>query len=211
MIPLEAGDRVFVMPDPAPDLAWIGAVQSVSGDRAIIEIPPAPEGVPSLSPGTVTQLAVRRGEGILLVAVEVVSVTARLAEVRALAQGGTTLGQAPRPVSRRHLRTPIQTACELQLAGEEPRVAWIADLGAGGAEIVVPGLLSAPESGAGKVRFELPGEGRWEIDVRIVRSIVEHDDTRLGVSFDGLDAAIEARIDGFVHFVRRTRLTRRPL
>jgi hypothetical protein len=210
VLPFGVGDRVFVMPDPAPDLAWVGAVRAIEGDRVTIELPPAPEGVPPLAPGAMTQLAVRTTDGIALVAVEVLSSDARRVHVRALASK-SPLGRAPRPVSRRHLRAPLRIGCEVELAGGRCESAWMADVGAGGAEIVLPAGTPLEAAERGRITFELPGEAPWTLGLRTVRVVREDAETRAGVAFVDVDAAIEARIDGFVHFVRRTRLTRRPI
>lgn len=209
MIPFGVGDRVFVMPDPAPDLAWVGTVRAVSGDRATIELPPAPAGVAPLSAGGTVQLAIRQDGGIVLVAAEVVALGEREVELRAWTQEAP-LGRSPRPVSRRHLRAELRTACEVALEGDVAVKAWLADLGAGGAEIVLPSGVSVAAGARGRCTLALPGEAPWTIDVRVVRVVREAGETRAGMAFEGLAPEIESRIDAFVHFVRRTRLTRRP-
>ncbi|AKF03370.1 PilZ domain-containing protein [Sandaracinus amylolyticus] len=206
MIPFAIGDRVFVMPDLSADLAWVGTVRDVDGSRATIEIPPVPT---PLAVGTTTQLAMRRDGGIVLVAAEVIASTVRSIHVRVLTQDGA-LGRAPRAVSRKHLRTELRSACEVEVEGARVDAAWVADLGAGGAQLVLPGAVSIAAGARGTCVMALPGEPRWTIAFRVVRVTSEDGDTRAGVVFEGLDAEIEARIDAFVHFVRRTRLTRRP-
>ena len=206
MIPFAIGDRVFVMPDLTADLAWVGTVRDVDGTRATIEIPPAPT---PLAVGTTTQLAMRRDGGIVLVAGEVIASTNRSIHVRVLTQDGA-LGRAPRPVSRKHLRTDLRSACEVELDGARIEAAWISDLGAGGAELVLPHDVAIVPGARGTCVMALPGEPRWAIAFLVVRVTSEDGDTRAGVAFEGLEPEIEARIDAFVHFVRRTRLTRRP-
>ena len=209
MIPFVVGDRVFVMPDPAPDLAWVGTVRAVDGDHARIERPPAPAGVAPLATGATVQLAIRQDGGIVLIAAEVVAVGERDVELRAWTKEAP-LGRAPRPVSRRHLRTELRTGCELELEGGPPAKAWLADLGAGGAEIVLPADLPVAAGVRGRCTLTLPGESPWTIALRVVRVARDGNETRAGVAFEGLAPELEARIDAFVHFVRRTRLTRRP-
>lgn len=208
MIPFAVGDRVFVMAGPSADLAWVGTVRDVDGARATIEMPPAPAGVGPLELGATIQLAMRRDGGIVLVAAEVIARTTHSVNVRALSHDG--VGRAPRPVSRKHLRTDLRSACEVELEGTRIEGAWIADLGAGGAELVLPRETSLAAGVRGTCTMALPGEPRWTLTFRVVRVVREGDETRAGVAFVGLDPEVEARIDAFVHFVRRTRLTRRP-
>ena len=209
-VPFRVGERLFVMGEADAQLSCIARVEAIFGGRAALSVPAG--STDALVLRSTVYLVPRGDRSLGLVTAQLEEREGALLHVKVRSHASARAVDAPRPVTRRHLRAHVRLGCDLWLGAAKVAGAWIADLGAGGVEVVVPGLSDVSAGSEGRIELELPGEPRWTLALRVVRAKASAAaPLRLGCELLGVPPDVEESIDSFAQLVLRSRLTRAPV